>query len=69
MEIEPIKTAADHAAALQETDGLMSAEPGTPEGDRPDVLVRLVEAYQARHFPLSCPTRLMQSRSGWSRNV
>lgn len=28
MEIKPIKTAADHAAALQEIDGLMAAELG-----------------------------------------
>ena len=52
MEIKPIRTAADHAAALQEIDGLMSAEFGTPEGDRLDVLATLVEAYEARHFPM-----------------
>lgn len=52
MEIKPIKTAADHAAALQEIDGLMSAELGTPEGDRLDVLATLVEAYEAKHFPM-----------------
>lgn len=52
MEIKPIRTAADHAAALQEIDGLMSAEFGTPEGDRLDVLATLVDAYEARHFPM-----------------
>lgn len=55
MEIKPIKTAADHAAALQEIDGLMSAEQGTPEGDRLDVLATLVEAYEAKHFPMELP--------------
>ena len=55
MEIKPIRTAADHAAALQEIDGLMSAELGTPEGDRLDVLATLVEAYEARHFPMELP--------------
>ena len=55
MEIKPIKTAADHAAALQEIDGLMCAEPGTPEGDRLDVLATLVEAYEAKHFPMELP--------------
>lgn len=55
MEIKPIKTAADHAAALQEIDGLMSAELGTPEGDRLDVLATLVEAYEAKHFPMDLP--------------
>lgn len=55
MEIKPIKTAADHAAALQEIDGLMSAELGTPEGDRLDVLATLVEAYESKHFPMGLP--------------
>lgn len=55
MEIKPIKTAADHAAALQEIDKLMCAEPGTPEGDRLDVLATLVEAYEAKHFPMEPP--------------
>lgn len=56
MEIKPIKTAADHAAALQEIDGLMSAELGTPEGDRLDVLATLVAAFEAIHFPMERPS-------------
>ena len=52
MEIKPIKTAADHAAALRETDRPMDAEPGTPEGDRLDALATLVEAYEAKQFPM-----------------
>ncbi len=55
MEIKPIRTAADHAAALQEIDGLMSAELDTPEGDRLDVLATLVEAYETKHFPMEMP--------------
>lgn len=55
MDIKPIKTSADHAAALQEIEGLMSAELGTPEGDRLDVLATLVEAYEAKHFPMELP--------------
>jgi len=31
----------------------MTAEFGTPEGDRPDVLATLVEAYEAKHFPMA----------------
>ena len=42
MDIKPIKTAADHAAALHEIDRLMEAELGTSEGDRLDVLATLV---------------------------
>ncbi|WP_038494792.1 helix-turn-helix domain-containing protein [Janthinobacterium agaricidamnosum] len=55
MEIKPIKTAADHAAVLKEIDGLMSAELGTPQGDRLDVLATLVESYEAKHFPMELP--------------
>ena len=55
MEIKPIKSAADHAAALQEIALLMSAEMGTPDGDRLDVLATLVEAYEVKHFPMDLP--------------
>src|SRR5439155_24853647 len=54
-EIKPIKTEADYDAALAEIATLMDAEPGTPEGDRLDVLVTLVEAYEAKHWPIDPP--------------
>ena len=52
MDIRPIKTETDYRATLQEIVGLMSAESGTPEGDRLDVLVTLVEAYERRYYPI-----------------
>jgi HTH-type transcriptional regulator/antitoxin HigA len=55
MDIQPIKTEADYAAALHEIEGLMDAAPDTPEGDRLDVLVTLVEAYEAKHYPIAAP--------------
>lgn len=55
MEINPIKNKASYHATLAEIDGLMSAELDTPEGDRLDVLVTLVEAYEARNFPIALP--------------
>ena len=55
MDIRPIKTKADHRRALKAIEGLMTARRGTPEGDRLDVLVTLVEAYEARHFPIDLP--------------
>lgn len=55
MEIKPIKSAADHAAALQEIALLMSAEMGTPDGDRLDVLATLVDTYEVKHFPMDLP--------------
>ena len=55
MEIRPIRTEADHQAALSEIEGLMRARANTPEGDRLDVLTTLVEAWEARHFPMDLP--------------
>ncbi len=55
MNIKPLKTEADYQAALKEIETLMSAVEDTPEGDRLDVLVTLVEAYEARHYPLDLP--------------
>ncbi len=46
MQIRPIKTRADHREALKAIDKLMGARPGTPDGDRLDVLTVLVERYE-----------------------
>lgn len=55
MDIKPIRTKKDYESALRTIERLMGAKRGTPEGDRLDVLVTLVEAYEARHFPLDLP--------------
>lgn len=55
MEIKPIKTKADYRAALKEIEALMAAERDTPEGERLDVLVTLIEAYENRHYRLDLP--------------
>jgi HTH-type transcriptional regulator/antitoxin HigA len=55
MEIKPIRSEADYQAALKEIEKLLESQPGTPEGDRMDVLVTLVEAYEAKHFPIPEP--------------
>ena len=55
MDVKPIKTNEDYRATLQEIESLMTAEPDTPAGERLDVLVTLVEAYERRHFPLDLP--------------
>ena len=55
MDIKPIKTKSDYRATLKEIESLMNAKANTPEGERLDVLVTLVEAYEARHFPLELP--------------
>ena len=55
MEIKPISTKADHRVALKEIEKLMSARRGTPEGDRLDVLVTLVEAWEKKRYPMELP--------------
>ena len=55
LAIAPIKTNRDYRRVLKEIEGLMTAKRNTPEGDRLDVLVTLVEAWEARHYPLELP--------------
>ena len=55
MEIRPIKTKADYKAALKEVETLMSAEPGSKDGDRLEVMVILIEAYERVHYPIDFP--------------
>jgi HTH-type transcriptional regulator/antitoxin HigA len=55
MRIKPIKNKNDHAAALAEIERLWGAREGTPEGDRLEILVTLVEAYERVHFPIDAP--------------
>ena len=73
MEIRPIKNEADYQDALKEIENLMEAQPGTPDSDRLEVLVTLVEAYENRHYPIAVPDDpvevilyYMESR-GWTR--
>ena len=53
--LKPIKTRADYAAAMAEIERLWGAKSGTPDGDRLDILATLVDAYEARHFPMDPP--------------
>lgn len=53
--IKPIKTAADHAAALKEVERLFTASPQTSEGDLLEVLVTLIEAYEERRHDIPLP--------------
>ena len=55
MEIKPIKSERDYRKALKEIDSLMDARPNTREGDRLDVLVTLVEAWEEKHWPIDLP--------------
>jgi HTH-type transcriptional regulator/antitoxin HigA len=55
MNIKPIRTKADYRKALKAIESLMSAMPNTPQGEKLDVLVTLVEAYERKHFPMDLP--------------
>ena len=57
MNIAPIKTQRDYRNALKDIEGLMSAKRNTPEGDRLDVLVTLVEAWERKHYPMDLHAR------------
>lgn len=50
-----IKTTEEHDQALARIEELFSAKPGTPEGDELELLVLLVEAYEAEKFPIELP--------------
>lgn len=55
MDIRPLKNKRDYRGALKEIDGLMDARANTAEGDRLDVLVTLVEAWEEKHWPIDLP--------------
>lgn len=52
MDIRPIRTRADHDAALREIERLWSFPEGSAENDKLDVLATLVSDYEARTWPL-----------------
>ena len=55
MDIKPIRSKVDYKAALKAVESLMDAKARTPEGDRLDVLVTLIEGYERRQFPMDLP--------------
>lgn len=57
MNIHPIHNRKDYKAALRELSAYFDREPepGSREGDRFEILATLVEAYEARHFPIEAP--------------
>lgn len=50
-------TESDYKASLKEVARLMESDPapGTLEGGRLDMLATLIEAYEAKHFPIDPP--------------
>jgi HTH-type transcriptional regulator/antitoxin HigA len=55
MTIKPIKTERDYRKALKEIEKLWDAKPNTLKGDRLDVMITLVEAYEQKHHRIEPP--------------
>jgi HTH-type transcriptional regulator/antitoxin HigA len=51
VNIATIRTIADHEAALREIETLWGAAEGSPEDDRLDAIVTLVDAYEDSRWP------------------
>ena len=55
MELRPIKTKREYQAALKEVEALWDAPGNSKEADRLEVLVLLIEVYEARRYPIPAP--------------
>ena len=57
MEINPIRNDVDYKATLREVSRLIDLDPApnTIDGDRLDILATLVQAYEAKHYPIAPP--------------
>lgn len=55
MELKPIRTKSEYKAALKEAEALWNAPSKSVEADRLEVLVLLVQDYEARNHPIPDP--------------
>ena len=55
MKISPIRNEDDYREALSQIETLMGAQENTREGDKLDILVTLVEAYERKNYPMDLP--------------
>jgi HTH-type transcriptional regulator / antitoxin HigA len=55
MNVRLIKTKSDHKAALARIDAIFHASPGTAEGDELELLLHLVEEFEAAQYPIAMP--------------
>lgn len=55
--IRPLRSESDYDAALEEIERYFDNEPkpGTPEGDRFDLLALVIEDYERKHWPIDPP--------------
>jgi HTH-type transcriptional regulator/antitoxin HigA len=52
MDLRPIRTDDEHREALVEVNKLWGAPENTDSGDRLDILLALIEVYEARRWPI-----------------
>lgn len=75
MELRPIKSKRDYQVALKEAERLWYAPEGSVDADRLEVLVLLIQAYEAKHFPVADPdpidflNHVMESRGLTRRDL
>jgi HTH-type transcriptional regulator/antitoxin HigA len=62
--LKPIRSDADHRAALGEMRALWGAPPNSAKGDRLDVLATLVDAYEAKQYPIDPPDPIAAIKFG-----
>ena len=55
MDLHPMKTEQDYDAALRAIETLWAAPEGSPEADQLEILLTLVEAYEATRYPIDPP--------------
>lgn len=76
MNISPIRTPADYKAALKSISKLVEADPApdSPEGEYLDVMATLIQAYEAKQFPIDAPDpiqaiKFRMEQAGLSRKI
>ena len=52
MKIASVKNEKDYRKALQELEKVFDSDPGTPDGDKAEVLVLLIENYEKKHYSI-----------------
>ncbi len=55
MKFAPIKNEKDYQNALKELEKVFDAELNSPEGDKGQVLILLIEDYEKKHYPIDAP--------------
>jgi len=55
MDLRPIRTKRNYITALKEVESLWDAATGSTLADRLEVLVMLIQAYEAEHYPIADP--------------